>query len=391
MSDINIPGNPGDLEALAAQLRTAAGTVQTVKAGVADDLSDWTGTAATAFRAVMEQFVPGFQRADAALDYGSTAVSRFAAQLEVCQQTAAQYGREIDAAQEALDNASARLAAAEHAVEREVLTAASNPLHAFSGAVDVARAEYDTVNSLVDRCTLDLREWLSKASSNYGVYEDAVRTCASAISDLVTGTNSNIYVRNGDIHIQAIGDGTLSLAALNTTLSADMQAWAAANPSTNAESAIVWATKQSNWSLHDNWDGLCLSFVTAAYGGVHPTVSDSLNAAFYATGDEYPDNFWDNLKPGAGERYPPTGTWASIDAANAHLTGPASGSPPAGAFVFFQSPGYRAHVVLSLGDGKLVSTPDGWGDQNGYKGVVHRETMSDHPASTYIGWWLPPQ
>jgi uncharacterized protein YukE len=404
MSDTDIPGNTGELVALATQLRNAADTVQTVKVGVIDDLSDWTGTGATAFRGVLEQFTPAFERADDALAYGSTAISRFADELVGFQTSAANYGREIDASQEALDNANARREAAEQAVEREIRAAAHNPLHAISVALDAARWELDEASALVDRCTLDLDDWLSSACANYSAYQNAVRACAAAINDLI-GTSSTIAIHNGDIHIQPIGDGTLNLGArITKAMASDLSGDASppsagANPSPSAESAIQWAHNQLN---SGNWNEACLGFVTAAYAqrpGPEINLNDSLepHGEFdVATGQDFPNQFWDSIKPGAGQLHPSTntttGTWGSIVAANAGLKGNATAAPPPGALVFFQSPGGEpGHVVLSLGNGNLVSTPDGWGDHNGYKGVVHPETMSDHPASTYIGWWLPSQ
>jgi cell wall-associated NlpC family hydrolase len=365
MSDTDIPGNVGELEALATQLSTAVDTVRTIKVGVTDDLSDWTGTGATAFRAVLEQFTPGFERADAALAYGSTAIARFAGELGDFQTSAASYLREIDASQEALDNANARRVAAEQAVEREIRAVAHNPVHAITAELDAARAELDEVNSLVDRFTLDLQEWLNKASANYSAYQDAVRTCTAAINDLITGNSTNIEIHNGDIYIQPIGAGTLNLGALTKALNAEGSG-SGVNVGSRAASAMAWAETfpQADTAGH-SYDGRCLQFVSDAYHakGFWNYISPSVPRD---PGNTYPADIWGHFTAGT------TGT----------------GTPPPGALVFWGTEGNRtmSHVAISLGGGNLVSTSDGY-DNSG----THPETMADHDYAVYDGWWLPPQ
>jgi cell wall-associated NlpC family hydrolase len=63
---------------------------------------------------------------------------------------------------------------------------------------------------------------------------------------------------------------------------------------------------------------------------------------------------------------------------------PGDRSPVRGALVFFQSPaGAPGHVGISLGDGNVISTWDGW---DGGPHGIHVFSLSSYPSSLYLGW-----
>ena len=130
-----------------------------------------------------------------------------------------------------------------------------------------------------------------------------------------------------------------------------------ANGAENA--AIAWARPFAD--RHDStYNGLCLTFVFRAYlnAGVNlrPWVNVGIN------GNTYPQDIWGHFTHGR--------------------TG--SGTPPAGALVFFSN-GRRdwSHVELSLGGGALVSTSDR------FAASTHYESMTQRGSAGYQGWWLP--
>jgi hypothetical protein len=139
----------------------------------------------------------------------------------------------------------------------------------------------------------------------------------------------------------------------------------AGGPTAAETGAMNWASAMAN--RHDKtYNGLCLTFVFRAYqaAGVNLRPKVSVTIGTYT----YPLDIWGRFRSGR--------------------TG--SGTPPAGALVFFKpktgSASYRriySHVALSLGGGRLVSTSDGVNES-----YTHYETMTQHGYSVYLGWWL---
>ncbi len=137
-------------------------------------------------------------------------------------------------------------------------------------------------------------------------------------------------------------------------------------PATNAQKAINWATGYVNRSNLDA--GLCLTFDFAAWSAANVNLRNYVNVGIGS--NTYPQNIWGHFTQGT------TGT----------------GTPPAGALVFFNAKPGRSiiysHVMLSVGGGNNISTADTFNE-----GSVHYETLAQHAASgsynTYVGWWLP--
>ena len=136
---------------------------------------------------------------------------------------------------------------------------------------------------------------------------------------------------------------------------------------TGAETgAMSWASAMAD--RHDKtYNGLCLAFVFRAYQAAGVNLRSKVSVAIGT--NTYPLDIWGHFRSGR--------------------TG--SGTPPAGALVFFApktgSASYRrydSHVALSLGGGRLVSTSDGVNGSH-----THYETMTQHSYSLYLGWWLP--
>jgi hypothetical protein len=247
-------------------------------------------------------------------------------------------------------------------VEREVRAAAHNPLHAITAALDYAREELDEANTIVDRCTLDLQEWLTGASANYSAYLDAVRTCTAAISDLI-GTSSTIAIHNGDIHIQPIGAGPLNLSPPASMPQANSST--ALTPAAAAK-AIASAAGYLN-SPYDK--GFCLEFVQSAYQAAGVPMADADSAASY----------WRQNPNGYSEH-------------------PGNTDPPVGALVFwgpsdvdgYSNPyghvGIYVGTVPGVGTDEVISTGS-WGNSSD----VHYFSLSgrNRAGYPYLGWLAP--
>jgi hypothetical protein len=134
---------------------------------------------------------------------------------------------------------------------------------------------------------------------------------------------------------------------------------------THAEQAAInWARSFAD-SHSTRYDELCLKFVFDAYSAagvnLRPWVTRAINS------NTYPVDIWNHFSHGH------TGT----------------GTPPAGALVFYSSTHGRelSHVTLSIGGGRQVSTSD---SVNGH--YIHYETVAQHNQnswSRYLGWWVP--
>jgi hypothetical protein len=142
-----------------------------------------------------------------------------------------------------------------------------------------------------------------------------------------------------------------------------------AQAATAAETAAVnWATGQIGSTAYYN---LCLTFVQDAYqDGTGVNIQPLTNYGTFNS-NTYPQQVWDGgFKSGT--------------------TGGSNTTPPYGALVFFNDPSnYEySHVMISLGGGNNISSPDAYDES-----AVHYETLGEAAASgayaTYVGWWLP--
>jgi uncharacterized protein YraI len=128
-----------------------------------------------------------------------------------------------------------------------------------------------------------------------------------------------------------------------------------------AQRAISWARPFAD-RRDLGYQGWCLKFVFDAWSAAGLNIRAWVNRTI--DNNTYPQDIWGRFTRGR------TGT----------------GTPPAGALVFFRSKtGNRtmSHVVLSLGGGNLVSTADSIATP------IHYETMAQRSYSVYQGWWLP--
>jgi cell wall-associated NlpC family hydrolase len=127
------------------------------------------------------------------------------------------------------------------------------------------------------------------------------------------------------------------------------------------KAAVAWARPKAD-SHETNYNLRCLAFVFDAYEKTGTPLRPKVN---YAIGENtYPVDVWGKFNSGT--------------------TG--QGTPPYGALVFWKAAnGDRtsSHVALSLGGGNLISTYDGVAH------YTHYETLGQHPAALYLGWWLP--
>jgi hypothetical protein len=133
--------------------------------------------------------------------------------------------------------------------------------------------------------------------------------------------------------------------------------------------AIKWA---QSISTTNDYAGKCLEFTFLAY----KAAGDDLNTWVPTTPSTYPQAIWGRFPHGE------VGT----------------GTPPAGALVFFnqtgshdghsQQSGYYSHVELSVGGGEMISTADTVNENR-----IHYETLAQHKDSgawnIYVDWWLP--
>jgi hypothetical protein len=185
-------------------------------------------------------------------------------------------------------------------------------------------------------------------------------------SGMCLDANSNHYPANGD---------SIQLWACNTH---PEQLWhlGTGNETAAEAAAVAWATHQV--TADPGLDpGLCLTFVQSAWAGADggQGLRPWINYTDWST-NTYPQDIWGKFNHGS------TGT---------------SQPPPAGALVFFnvnlsQHLISYSHVMISVGNGEMVSTSDTYSEHNGLPSV-HYETLAQHAGSgawnSYIGWWLP--
>jgi hypothetical protein len=116
-----IPGDPDGLRAIAARLQAARDDVSSVQGRVASNgLSDWTGSAADAFRTSLNMLPGELGSVAAAFDGAAGAINGFVGQLADFQERAVYYANRIEvleqelaAAQRRHDEAQSRVQAAQ--------------------------------------------------------------------------------------------------------------------------------------------------------------------------------------------------------------------------------------------------------------------------------------
>lgn len=126
------------------------------------------------------------------------------------------------------------------------------------------------------------------------------------------------------------------------------------------KAAVAWARAKAD--AHDpGYYKECLRFVFEAYEKTGTPLRPMVN--YQINGGTYPLDIWGKLTGPTGQ-----------------------GTPPYGALVFWKGayqPRTGSHVALSLGGGNLISTFDGTVP------YIHYESLGQHPAALYLGWWLP--
>jgi uncharacterized protein YukE len=192
-----IPGDPGGLVALAAQLQTASSDVASVQERVATNglQGSWSGAAAEAFRGSLNKLPGELAKVATAFGDASRSVSTFAGTLEELQANASKYATEITdlhvelrGAQVRQDEAQTRVAAA-----RLAHSLASDPfsLHTAAAALNVGLGIEQTAVAEVEEIGAEIARFVSLAESNRITYEDAVRTCCAAFGSAYEGGTSS--------------------------------------------------------------------------------------------------------------------------------------------------------------------------------------------------------
>ncbi len=187
MAEISIPGDPGGLSSLAAELRAAADQVGTVQGRVsANGLhGSWSGTAALAFQASIHPLPGELGEVAAVLEEASRALASFASRLSELQQKAHWYERQIEGAEQEQSAAQARQEQAQTEVDAARLrhSAATDPasLHTAKQAVELGE-------SAVSRAVADVEDTISRIAKLvvaravlHREYEAAVSACCSAL------------------------------------------------------------------------------------------------------------------------------------------------------------------------------------------------------------------
>lgn len=130
---------------------------------------------------------------------------------------------------------------------------------------------------------------------------------------------------------------------------------------TSCEEAIAFMTKQMD-SGGTAWHNLCLGLVSRAYGNVYSGIASASSAAYQIKAD--------------GLMH----TTTDLD------------SIPRGAIIWLTNSSGAGHVVISLGEGKAISSdvPNGsTGAESGAVGIVDICFFTDTWGQTLIGWSAP--
>jgi uncharacterized protein YukE len=192
MTEVQIPGSPDALDALASQMSQAAADIDSVRDRVASNGLDrvWIGRAAESFRSALHQLPGELANVSEGFNEAASTITRFAATLAELQQQERWYDEHLNSAEQELRDANIQSANA-----RTKLHAANLQRSLATDPVSLGTAEraVDAGESLVKQAAADIEDigggiaqLVSGTDKLRCEYEDAVRVCATAIETLQT-------------------------------------------------------------------------------------------------------------------------------------------------------------------------------------------------------------
>jgi uncharacterized protein YukE/cell wall-associated NlpC family hydrolase len=355
-----IPGDVGGLHSAAKKLESAHGDLENLGRQIgAHKIAGWSGDAAKAFRAQIDQFPPALHSAAATFADVAGAISGFAGRLDWFQHEAIRIARELAQYRANLAELQRHEATVQQRIHETGQALRSGSI--LKALQDATRADLTKMGAALDHLDNSLHDTTGhihdlerQASDNHAQYLRAVADCAHAIE-------SHTHPVAGP-HAHKSSAPPASYNALIAAATGFAGEIVAAGP---VNAALAWATDRLG---SKNWNQRCLAFCFQAYesGARFPLEGYFPNHHF--TDSTSASECWDWVQGEKG-----AGGLMSIGA-----TVP----PPKGALVFFAgTPTHPAgHVVISLGNGKAISTDDRQGPG------VHPDTLGNPPFS---GWWLP--
>lgn len=182
-----IPGDAAGLEALASQMRGAAGDIASVQSRVAANglEGEWIGQASDNFRAAVHELPGELVKIVDAFEESASAVSGFAARLSELQQAAAWHNQQVARAEDELREAESR--AEQHAqslrsAERAHATA-TDPVSLANAQslLDAAQGRYRQSVSDVESIGSHVGSLASNGNQIANEYNQAVATCAAIL------------------------------------------------------------------------------------------------------------------------------------------------------------------------------------------------------------------
>jgi uncharacterized protein YukE len=187
MAEISIPGNPGGLQSLAAQLRTAAGDIASVQSRVASNglHGSWSGHASEVFRSTLHELPGELGPIVTSFEDSAQALTTFAARLSGLQEQARWCEQQMGRAQQELRAANARHAAAQTKLNAARLAhaAAADPvsLHTAQSAVSLGEGLMRQAGADIEDIGGGIAQLGARAQGVLNRYEDAVRACCSSL------------------------------------------------------------------------------------------------------------------------------------------------------------------------------------------------------------------
>jgi uncharacterized protein YukE len=187
VTELEIPGSPGGLEALVSQLRNAAADVDSVRDRVASNglEGDWSGRAADAFRSSLHQLPGELAKVGGAFGDAAGAIGRFASTLASLQEQARWHNEHVELAEQELREANARRAEAQTKLDAANLkhSLATDPvsLSTAKQAVDLGESMVRQTVADVEDIGTNIAQLLSASEGVRREYEEAVRVCSAAL------------------------------------------------------------------------------------------------------------------------------------------------------------------------------------------------------------------
>jgi uncharacterized protein YukE len=196
MGDVEIPGSPGGLDALAGQLHAAAGDIGAVTNRVASNGLEgaWSGQAADAFRSSLHQLPGELGKVGTAFTDAAGAITQFAAKLAELQEKARWYNEHVANVEQELRDADARNEQAQTTLDKARLehSLATDPvsLSTTSRAVSLGESFVRQAASDMEDAEGSLAQLISGGNGVRGEYESAVRVCCAALDAARDGGGS---------------------------------------------------------------------------------------------------------------------------------------------------------------------------------------------------------